>query len=864
MNENILFFGHNSGLDDNIHLFTIIRPIDENKKCQVRKGCLEKVSDFREASKQYYKDIAQKRFPPSYYLAEGETKRIGDLFEKIHTSPNSRILTGYNPVKHLEVLGFEDKDFDDCFINKEWNFENTVTVLVPENLLILFGTVVESKNYEEVKAELKKCNDWMKAVYAANQKNISNRQVTIVGTIIFTSISKEELYTIISYFPFLNILEGKCMESQKVIFLCEEQVRSESDLQIWWFNLCKVICIRPPNQLQEESQEAVRNVTGEMMASMSIISSYLPKVTDDVGEKIATLLLNPHQVDVIMDKTQWKVITGPYGSGKSICLKEIARRLHGINDGSKIIYCCFDPYSLMEAEIDEFFKTLSKDGRLQSLSLVEISSKIGYSVEQFYNCCGPPARNIADLFEYLENTNGKCHILVDEFHADNINEKYCNQLKRCLVQNFQDSTVVFAMTSVTTTKQVLDMDKLETYEQCSLEEAGMHILPPLTKSVRIPANIFDLTEVAIAEIKDVESTIPLSNDLNDTSMGARKKTKIRQSSRTSSFKKILKPILKLHGKNHLEVSDPSINVESKVDQFRYSNLFTSEFNNSEKSAVYKLSDPQMIAKLYPDSLPNNIHDSTRLLKSKSNFVYGECSSICSPINSRLIYLPNDFSVENSKFFRIFAKLLEELTLKSYQKISFICNNINEITLVKYALELCQYPSITYAPYLLGRLPNSEEKREVVKRLNNEVGSHLITDYRSFRGCETSNCFSFVDLNEKFASHVLIEVITRATSKLDLVVFPSSPSSSTSSLSPSEKESPSCWSKILASWNEDDLINKIQVQVKCHKVPDKFTIVWADKSHTIKMTKTDLKVLTTIQELVQKERQDNFDKEKPFE
>ena len=168
------------------------------------------------------------------------------------------------------------------------------------------------------------------------------------------------------------------------------------------------------------------------MASMSLTSSelILPKVTNDTGEKIATLLLNPNQIDIIMDLAKWKVIKGCFGSGKSVCIKEIARCLYMRKDGCKIYYICFDTYSLMEAETHIFFQSISSDEQLQSLSLSEVCKAAGYSVEDFCNYCGPAKRNIADLFEYLKTTNGgNCHILVDEFHVDDIDKEYCDKLK---------------------------------------------------------------------------------------------------------------------------------------------------------------------------------------------------------------------------------------------------------------------------------------------------------------------------------------------------------------------------------------------------------------------------------------------------
>jgi len=218
---------------------------------------LEKVSDLRKASKQYYKEIEQKRFPPSYYLAEGETKRVGDIFEKIIKLRNSRILTAYSPEMQLQILGFEDKDFHDHLIDKDLSFENTITVLVPGKSLILINVVVDGNDADEVKTQLKKCNNLMKAVYAANHKYISNQHVTIVGTIIFPSISAEQLQT--TNFPFFNFSgTGK----PNLNFLCKEQVDSYEGLNVWWNEICKEYFNQPQDN---QSHQAICDVAGEMI-----------------------------------------------------------------------------------------------------------------------------------------------------------------------------------------------------------------------------------------------------------------------------------------------------------------------------------------------------------------------------------------------------------------------------------------------------------------------------------------------------------------------------------------------------------------------------------------------------------------------
>jgi len=844
--ENIIFYGHDDGSDNSIHSFKIMTPIDEEKSCKLEKSCLEKVSDFRTTAKDYYEDIPHKRFPPSYYLADSPTKRFGDLFEMMHTSPNTRILTGYNVIKHLEMLGFEDKDFVNCSINRDWIFENTVTVLVPESSLILCCVVVDGKDTDVVKSELEKCNDLMKAVYVANQKNISNQNVTVVGTIVLPLLTRKELQT--KNLPFLNIDNTNTNHTGTIpaILVSKEELASKDSLQDWWNSICfqikELLGIRLQQQKhrqrqqkekqqrvqQQTSRQATKTVAGEMMTSMSIICSYLPKVTYDTGEKIATLLINPSQVDVILDESPWKVITGHFGSGKSICLKEIARRLYCRNDGYKIFYICFDPYSLIEAEIAEYFQSLSKEGQLQSLSLNEISLNAGYSVDQFYNCVGPPKRNIAEIFQYLLKVNGQCHLLVDEFHVDNVNKQYCDELKQCLEEHFKKSTVVIATQSMTTTKQVIEDDKIESFTKCSLHNAGMKMLP-LTKALRMPSIIFYLTQIAIDEIEDNEVTLPLSSNQDETPIVHY--VPLKTVTRTATSGDL----------------DQASNTSDEDAIFE-----TSDVQNSKSSInIYKLHDPQMIVKMNLSSLPTN---TTRKMTTKFQFVYGECGAISGDITPQLIFLPDEFSIESSQSCRIFTEILKQLVLNTGQKVSFICKDVKEIVAIKYTLRILGFCSITYAPYLLGQLPNNEEKCELNTRLHKEVNTQLITDHRSFRGCETSHCVFFIDPNEKYGNNVLIEVMTRATSRLDIFVYPSLKS---------ENEVTSCLSKIITAWSKEDLIDKLCVR-QCIRNKHTVTICWDDVHYDVIFTKTELDDFKAIQKSVENERKFHFDKRKAFE
>jgi len=115
--------------------------------------------------------------------------------------------------------------------------------------------------------------------------------------------------------------------------------------------------------------------------------------------------------------------------------------------------------------------------------------------------------------------------------------------------------------------------------------------------------------------------------------------------------------------------------------------------------------------------------------------------------------------------------------------------------------------------------------------------------------------------------VLVEVISRATSKLDLLVIasPKSKNESACCFSKwiSKDKSISCWSKILANWSDYDLVEEIKVQIEPQKMPTKFTLSFGSHSETVMVTKQDKNTFAEIQKSIQMDRQDDFDNGKPY-
>jgi len=130
-------------------------------------------------------------------------------------------------------------------------------------------------------------------------------------------ISRNELSA--TNFQFLNVdHKPNSNDNAHFVFLTKEEFGSKEALEAWWNKLCSHLRDIQSSQQSPHSNQVIETIAREMITTMCIIYSYLPKITANIDEKIATLLLNQNQVDIILNKSPWKLISGKFGSGKSI------------------------------------------------------------------------------------------------------------------------------------------------------------------------------------------------------------------------------------------------------------------------------------------------------------------------------------------------------------------------------------------------------------------------------------------------------------------------------------------------------------------------------------------------------------------
>ena len=364
---------------------------------------MKTLQEFRKMCLEYIDENGyNRRFPPSHHVVKNIVDKFGCYMESF-TDEECRILSGYDPLSQLKAFQIKLDDF----INPGYGDVDDTVLIINEtsNVIGLFRFANQAMLFKE----LSTCNGLLKALYALFSQEVKGKYTAFFGGIVLPDIKRADL--IESNFPFLN---GNFSErtNEGLIFLTEEDISSKEGLKSWWNRfLKKVIEQRKVRGISSNSQDIkkeFKSVASQVMVTMSLTSVHLPRMTKSPNDKVATLLLNKEQLEAVNSKKPWRIVKGPFGSGKSLILKNVAKKLYkeSKNHDVCIVYVCFDAFSLLEAEVSGHFEELrnncdNNNTELYSLNLKEFADDKGFEVEELLKGFGTPKLTIADLIRKI-------------------------------------------------------------------------------------------------------------------------------------------------------------------------------------------------------------------------------------------------------------------------------------------------------------------------------------------------------------------------------------------------------------------------------------------------------------------------------
>ena len=257
------------------------------------------------------------------------------------------MLVGYNYMHHLEMFGYEDKELEGFELHDA--HDDTIMVLNDDQKMIYYIRVVidQSPSINDYYKEIARCNDFVKSLFLLHGERLTDHYIGVCSLLALPMVQLKD---------FDSCLFSVSDTSKDYCVLFKEHLESKDSLQKELNRyLRRVGTIRKSSDLSADGKH-FEKIVAESMATMALNQAFLPRLTMDTHEQILSLFLNVEQYEAINHLNNKRIIRGPFGSGKSLVLEKIAEKLYCSLDSGIIYYICYDPYSLLDARMEEIFK----------------------------------------------------------------------------------------------------------------------------------------------------------------------------------------------------------------------------------------------------------------------------------------------------------------------------------------------------------------------------------------------------------------------------------------------------------------------------------------------------------------------------
>ncbi|XP_047131608.1 uncharacterized protein LOC124810573 isoform X3 [Hydra vulgaris] len=739
------------------------------------------------------------------------------------------VLPGYRLRYHASLLKCNVEKFTN------YNDENRLTIFVSELNLVIIARVATSIYC--LKLESEQCLNDVILFVNVNNPLIDTNKLIILGVVVLPLHDRKHLKEELFY----HFSED--FDLDKILFLCKDDIEDEN-FETWW-RLVVAYCIKKVNA-KNNSEVLFKKLISLTMMSMSIVDHCYPTLESDTQKQIRSLVLNVEQRNAINDKALKKIITGGYGSGKSIVGKEIVKKCisHKSQNPLTLFYICCNHFSLYECHMKEFVDSLEKSSNIKVVcdNLYELWKKMCKNKSTSSNYISIPK-----LLEYLASTNGnKVCFVLEELSEEYVKEEDAAQLKHLFASILKDSLVVFIPESISKNRKMIANKQKRTIQRNYFQEKiiGMKVIS-LNKSMRVTECnklLIDITQKTICETKSVlnilntnfkileegkgnnlfrveDKQIEEGKDFQSLHMSTYDSRNNSKNVTPNFIENYVKDKEKIDGTPHYDLIDTikvnkDNNYASVIDKKDFESNITNDetvnkFKDSTDSKItnktventnkivtsktvenftdYKSDQsPEKLENKIIDTIVNDFHDNDLdymaklITKSISNidpkchmeteyvFKSGKIGHSIKGEKPKVVYLPFH-DITDKQSVKLLSIVLEKICFNVLRKTVVICNNIEEVQSVAYAIDTIKnFKAVTYSPHMQKYSPTLEAKFKIHNNLRSELDI-LVTDCKGFSGAESESVIVFVSPEEIFLRHVLVDAISRSNSYLTVFV-----------------------------------------------------------------------------------------------
>jgi len=504
-----------------------------------------------------------------------------------------------------------------------------------------------------------------------------------------------------------------CVDSGLIVSL--DELKDLEHFEIWWKKLLPELkSIRRQSKIQQNDNTKclLQSILGFTTLTSIDLPTYneLPEVAIKEAQKI--IMLTPEQRDVVYSDKKFKIIKGPYGSGKTIIAQEIIKLVSkNMGENEFIFYLLHDSNSIYLREMIKLAKTLKNE------------NIIAAKVADF----NKDTKTLSSILKkLLENNPGKVmHVVIEEFNGEVMDEEEVYKIK-VLLQNeeYKNSHIVLVAQSMENERFEIQDESILPYERKFkyelLEDETCFKLYFLSLLVRSSVEINSIIDVTIPILRDsvMASIIPKFNEkINSINLPKRTPHKPKLIVEADSSSSI--------GDLPKEKEYSSSIVMDEIDiLFKYCSTNASKYQNQthiESRYTY-------VGK-----------------RDRAHNVKGRMPSVYYPFNKDVItYVHQVFSI---------AEVLKDILSEEKGKQVVICLNKDSLIILKDVLNESKIKWI-----------------DDPDRFYAEDFDILLTEYIYIRGCEFLNVILIYPTNETHLKHNMVNCLSRCKLHLRVIVL----------------------------------------------------------------------------------------------